>query len=111
MLHTLRIKNKFDILIDFGPNHRVLDCLGKHMPFYDRKIELTILTHPDSDHYGGFVDVANHYQIVQFITNSLNNKQSTFIKLKKTLLDKKIKIVFVFADQFLNIFNDSLDFY
>ena len=28
------------ILIDGGPDNSILNCLGRHMPFWDREIEL-----------------------------------------------------------------------
>lgn len=54
------------ILIDGGPDKSVLDCLGRHMPFFDNKIELVILTHPQADHYGGLIDVFKQYNIGLF---------------------------------------------
>lgn len=66
-------KNTDQILIDGGPNSKVLDCLGKYMPFWDREIELLILTHPDKDHSGGVVDVNRLYRIQNLLTNDLNN--------------------------------------
>ena len=71
------------ILIDSGPNDSVLNCLGKYMPFWDRTIELAILTHPDKDHSGGYLDVFKHYKIKDFLTNDLNNKlfSSQYIEL------------------------------
>lgn len=59
------------ILIDGGPNRDVLDCLGEHMPYWDREIELIILTHPEKDHYGGLIDVFERYQVQTFLTNDL----------------------------------------
>ena len=71
------------ILIDSGPNDSVLNCLGKYMPFWDRTIELAILTHPDKDHSGGYLNVFKHYKIKNFLTNDLNNKlfSSQYIEL------------------------------
>lgn len=54
------------ILIDGGPNQKVLDCLGKYMPFWDKSVELVILTHPEEDHYGGLIDVFKYYKVGQF---------------------------------------------
>jgi len=59
-------KNTTQILIDGGPNKSVLDCLGKYMPFWDKTIELVILTHPQQDHYGGLIDVIKNYKIGLF---------------------------------------------
>lgn len=59
-------KNTTQILIDGGPDKSVLDCLGRHMPFFDKTIELVILTHPQQDHYGGLIDVFKTYKIGLF---------------------------------------------
>jgi len=61
------------ILIDSGPNNKVLDCLGRHMPFWDKKIELAISTHIDKDHSGGFLEVYKSYDIENILTNDLDN--------------------------------------
>lgn len=66
-------KLRTQILIDSGSGNKVLDCLGKYMPFWDRQIELVVSTHVDKDHSGGFVDVFKRYKIVNFLTNDLNN--------------------------------------
>lgn len=62
-------KNTTQILIDSGSGKQVLDCLGKHMPFWDRKIELAISTHVDKDHSGGFLDVSHAYQIDRLLVS------------------------------------------
>jgi len=38
------------ILIDGGPDSSILQKLGKDLPFYDRSLDLVILTHPHADH-------------------------------------------------------------
>lgn len=63
---------KNQILIDGGPGSKVLDCLSKHMPFWDRTIELVILTHPQKDHFGGLIDVFERYTVKNFVANSLD---------------------------------------
>ncbi|MFH1575730.1 MAG: ComEC/Rec2 family competence protein [Candidatus Nealsonbacteria bacterium] len=51
------------ILIDGGPGSAVLEKLGKEMPFWDRTIDLVILTHPDSDHVSGLIEVLRRYEV------------------------------------------------
>ena len=52
------------ILIDGGPSpERVCLELGKALPFWERTIELVILTHPHSDHVTGLVEVPRRYQV------------------------------------------------
>ena len=46
----IRTASKADILIDGGPDKKVLECLGRHMPLWDRILDIIILSHPDGDH-------------------------------------------------------------
>src|SRR5688500_15806429 len=51
------------VLIDGGPDARVLTRLGEELPWFDRKIEVVIATHPDKDHIAGLVQVLERYEI------------------------------------------------
>lgn len=60
---VLITKGVHQVLIDTGKGSAVLKCLEEKMPYWDKKIELVVLTHPDSDHIGGFTRVSNFYEI------------------------------------------------
>lgn len=62
------------ILIDGGPGRKVLSELGKTLPFYDRKIEMLILTHPHQDHLEGLISVLERYKTSLVFVNSLPQK-------------------------------------
>ena len=51
------------ILIDGGPNSAILEKLQKLMPYFDRTIDLVILTHPDKDHMEGLLKVLQRYKV------------------------------------------------
>ncbi|MBI2868644.1 MAG: DNA internalization-related competence protein ComEC/Rec2 [Chloroflexi bacterium] len=52
------------VLIDGGPSSRdVAAGLGGRMPFWDRTIELVVLTHPHQDHLAGLVEVARRFKV------------------------------------------------
>ena len=51
------------VLIDGGPNARVLRELNHVMPFFDRSIDVIVATHPDKDHIGGLIDVLEAYDV------------------------------------------------
>lgn len=56
------------MLVDTGPeNGRMGVCLGKYVPFWDKKLELLIITHGDSDHSGGLKQLEKSYMIEQKI--------------------------------------------
>jgi len=52
------------ILVDGGPEpSRLLSALGRCMPFWDRTLDLVVLTHPDSDHLAGLIPVLERYRV------------------------------------------------
>ena len=53
----------YQILIDGGPTSVVLEKLGERMPFWDKTIDLIILTHPDHDHISGLLEVLERYKV------------------------------------------------
>jgi len=56
------------VLIDGGPSPQTLTGeLGDRMPFWDRTIELVVLTHPDDDHISGLVEVLERYRVEQVL--------------------------------------------
>jgi competence protein ComEC len=89
--------NNQHILVDSGPDKSVLDCLSRYMPFWERTIDLAILTHPHSDHYSGYYYILQRYSVTQFATEDLKNKTAGFVELMRIIADKKIPTHFVLA--------------
>lgn len=88
----IRVKNKVDVVIDAGPDSKILDCLGKFMPLFDRNIELAIISHPQKDHIAGFLYILKHYRISRFVTTSLKNKTEVFNNLIKRIKNDHIPL-------------------
>jgi len=52
------------ILIDGGPEgSTLLSELGRRMPFWDRTLDLVVLTHPDKDHLTGLIPALERYDV------------------------------------------------
>ena len=51
------------ILIDGGPSLKIIEKLAKEIPFWDRSIDLIILTHPEKDHITGLLEVLKRYKV------------------------------------------------
>ena len=60
------------ILFDGGQDRKILEELGKVMPFYDRSIDLVILTHPHLDHAGGLLEVLKNYEVGELMDGGDN---------------------------------------
>lgn len=80
------------ILVDGGPDNRVLTKLGKAMPFWDKTIDLIISTHSDYDHLSGLVKVLQRYQVENIIWNGKESTSKTFADWQKALALEKAKV-------------------
>ncbi|MDP2638047.1 MAG: MBL fold metallo-hydrolase [Candidatus Levybacteria bacterium] len=103
----MRTPGGLGILIDGGPDDSVLSCLSKHMPFWDRTIEIVILTHPDADHITGLIDVIKRYSVTHFYTSKVQANTVIYKGFLKTLEDYSIKQNYLWeGDRF--IFKDGV---
>ena len=93
----IRLPNNQDILIDGGPDDKVLSCLGRHMPFYDRTIDMVFLSHPQADHLNGLVSVLERYSVKYYSSGPEGNTTAGYQKLKKLITDKNIIVRNLYA--------------
>jgi competence protein ComEC len=54
---------RHQILIDGGPSSKIIEKLSREIPFWDRTIDLIILTHPEKDHITGLLEVLKRYKV------------------------------------------------
>jgi len=83
---------KNQILIDGGPDSKILEKLSKVMPFWDKTIEVLILTHPDKDHLTGQISVLKHYKVENLIWNGLKSEITEYKQWENLVQEKQIKI-------------------
>jgi len=67
------------ILIDTGRGENVLECLGRHMPLGDRRIEVVMISHDDEDHDGALGEVEARYEIGKVIRGEV--KQGDLVRV------------------------------
>jgi competence protein ComEC len=62
------------ILVDGGPSPTaLLNELGALLPFWDRSLDLVVLTHPDGDHITGLIPLLDRYQVAQVLDTHLSD--------------------------------------
>jgi competence protein ComEC len=61
-------KGNKQVLIDGGPSPQAIGIeLSRQMPFWDRTIDLLVMTHPHQDHLAGLVEVLRRYRVGQVL--------------------------------------------
>jgi len=82
------------VLIDGGKNGKLLlERLGEEMPFWDRKIEAVIITHPDFDHYGGLIDAFDFYQVENLIKTQAGSTADAWRILDGKISEEKSAVI------------------
>ncbi len=94
----VRLPAGVEILIDGGPpNNRAIRALADVMPFTDRYIDLVLLTHAQTDHFGGLMEVLRRYKVGAFLWNGRSGDASLFAEFKRTLQEHGVDSVVVSA--------------
>src|SRR3989338_5134647 len=88
--------NGVKILIDGGNPGVLLGELNKATNG-DRYIDLLIMSHPQLDHFGGFIDVLKNYKIGAFIGTGRQGASGAYKELMARL--KKDQVPYVFLGQ------------
>lgn len=86
-----------DIVIDAGPDDKIVSCLSRHMPFWDKTIELAFATHPDADHITGFESILKNYNIIVFNTSKKTSDTAVFKRIQNLISQKQIPVRFIYA--------------
>jgi competence protein ComEC len=80
------------ILIDGGPSGKnEMEKLGKYIPFWDRKIEIVIATHPDQDHIAGLISAMENYKIGKIIDNGAESDSQVYKRYLEMIQNKNIE--------------------
>lgn len=79
-----------NILIDGGPDKKVLQGLGENLGWFDRKIDLMILTHPHDDHVSGLNEVIKRYDVEQIIYTGVVHDAPGFLEWLRLVRENKI---------------------
>lgn len=78
------------ILIDGGPNESVLSRLGEVLPFWEKTLDLVILSHPDADHITGLVSILSNYQIRQLLAGNYSCDTNVCQEFESLVVERNI---------------------
>jgi len=95
--------NQNQVLVDGGPSDAILAKLGRLLPFYDKKIDLLVLSHPDADHLNGLIEVLKKYDVGQILETGINDDTANYRTWQALIKEKNIPVVFARAGQVVQI--------
>lgn len=86
---------KHQVLIDGGPGYsKVLEGLSSAMPFWDKEIDLIILSHPETDHMTGLFSVLENYKIDNILWTGIEKEGEKFETWKRMINDEGANVYY-----------------
>lgn len=92
------------ILVDGGPSPQAITLsLSKKLPFWDRSIDLLVLTHPQEDHLAGLIEVLQRYKVKAVLDSGMGSDSPLYKQWLQLIAEKKIKHYTAVAGQLISL--------
>ena len=91
------------VLVDGGPNKALMKEIPRVIPWYDRQIDMIVVTNPDKDHYEGFLPLMKKYKVGKILEPGTNSPTDTYAFLEKEIIEKKITKVLATRGQRIDL--------
>ena len=74
------------VLVDGGPGTlEAARAVGDRVPFWDRDLDMVVLTHPDEDHFRGLVEVLERYDVDVVLESGGVSQNPLYLEWEKAL--------------------------
>ena len=91
-----------NILIDGGPDKAVVKRLSENLPFWDKRIDLMILTHPHDDHVAGLIEVLKRYEVKKILYTGVVHNAPNYLAWLRAVRDKRVAMTIIDKAQTIN---------
>lgn len=97
------------IIVDCGPDSKIIDQLESKLGFWARRIDMMIITHGDKDHYGGCQDVIEKYKVAKVMINGVfDSKNKDYQELLEFIQKQGIQILPSIENTYITL-GDSIE--
>lgn len=80
------------VLIDGGPDNKVLQGLGKNMSFYRRRLDFIIISHYHDDHITGLIEIIKRYRVGTIIYSDKAPDSLLIAELLRVAVQHNVKL-------------------
>lgn len=91
------------MMIDGGPGAIVLRELGEAMPFYDRSIDLLLISNPDADHIAGFIDILRSFRVNAVVEPGTVGASSDYRAFEELIKEEEARRIVARRGQILHL--------
>jgi competence protein ComEC len=98
------------ILIDGGPGNYLINEIGRHLPFYDKYIDVMILTHAHDDHVSGLNEILNRYEVGLILyPGDIDYKAESYLKWKELIDQRDLTLQSTIMGDIYNFSSSTLE--
>lgn len=97
-------KGSRQVLVDGGPSPQAISLeLGEKMPYWDRTIDLLVLTHPHNDHMAGLVEVLRRYRVEKIMQPDCDYESPLYDEWRRIIGEKGIDVTIAMCGQIIDM--------
>ncbi|MEK7086141.1 MAG: ComEC/Rec2 family competence protein [Patescibacteria group bacterium] len=89
----IKTPENHQILIDGGPGNTVIEELGEVLPFFDKSIDLVVLTHPHADHVDGLIEVLKRFNVNNVLITGVSYDSPDYKEFLNEIEKKNINVL------------------
>ncbi len=79
------------VIVDGGPGKNLMREISSVVPWYDRHIDMIVVTNPDRDHYEGFIPLLDKYKVDAVLESGTASPTDTYAYLEDKFSKKRIQ--------------------
>ena len=104
----VRFPDGHDMVVDGGPNDAILSCLGRHMPFWDKTIDIVVSTHPQADHMNGLLSILDRYTVGKVMRSDVDVPTQGYKGFLQRIQKKSVPVAFVTTGDMVTVGSTTL---
>ena len=82
------------MLVDTGPmGGGMLECLQTSLPFYQRKIEVVVISHPQDDHVGELLRILDRYRVGRVVMIESQHQTAVIKAVREKIAEKGTELI------------------
>ena len=93
--HSLNFRDGRDMIVDGGPDNSILTCLSNYLPFWQRHIDIVLMTHPQADHFFGLISVFQRYSVSYFLRSDVPNETASYDELMAAVKANRAQVEYM----------------
>ena len=88
-----------NIIVDGGPGVALIDELGKETSYWQKTIDMIVLTNPDRDHMEGFLELMRRYDVKRVLFTGVVHETATYREFLRLVDENHIPAIVASPDQ------------